>query len=156
MAHLIQVRLQRLVLRSLLCERLLGLGALVLDLLRVVGALGLEILLALILLPSEHHRYECEHDRDYEQLQPLPHRHSTEAPSRLLRLLGLLAVRVLASHRALLIPHIPVTIIANTDESRMNQELAYQFAPANRALPSTVAALPCAFSRVLGDPTQAA
>ena len=53
--HLTQVGLKRLVLRPLLRKLSLGLGTLVLD-----------ILLASILLPSEHDGDEREHERDYE------------------------------------------------------------------------------------------
>ena len=58
----------------------LGLGASVLDLLRLSGALVLDALLASVLLPSEGDRDEREHDRDDEELQPVPDRLPAELP----------------------------------------------------------------------------
>jgi hypothetical protein len=38
---------------------------LVLDILRLSGALVFKFILAIVLLPREHDRDECEHERDY-------------------------------------------------------------------------------------------
>jgi hypothetical protein len=71
---LIEIRLQGGLLGTLLLQISLGLGASVLDLLRLLGALILDVLLASVLLPSESDRDEREHDRDDEELQPVPSR----------------------------------------------------------------------------------
>jgi hypothetical protein len=66
--------LQCLVLRTLLCKLSFGLSTLVLDFLRLLGALVLKILLASVLLPREPESDASESHRDYEQLQPIPKR----------------------------------------------------------------------------------
>jgi hypothetical protein len=60
--------LQRFVLRTLVRKLSLGLCALVLDLLRLLGALVLDLLLASILLRGELESEGGKHERNYEQL----------------------------------------------------------------------------------------
>src|SRR5215216_1501963 len=71
-AHLAQVRLKCLILRTLIRELSLGLGPLVLD-----------HLLALVLLRREQEADDHESERNHEQIQPVSDGHPTEAcPSR--------------------------------------------------------------------------
>jgi hypothetical protein len=73
--HLIEVGLQGLVLRTLLGKLSLGLGALVLDLLRLLGALILNPLLTRFLLSGEPEPRYSENERKAQgtkKLQPLP------------------------------------------------------------------------------------
>jgi hypothetical protein len=64
----IEVGLQRFILRTLHCKLSLGLSALVLDLLRLLGTLVLDLLLASILLRGEPEPDGNKHERNYEQL----------------------------------------------------------------------------------------
>jgi hypothetical protein len=57
---------------TLLLHRLLGLGPPVLDLARLYRTAALDALLADSLLPRKADRDQREHDRDDEQLQPIP------------------------------------------------------------------------------------
>jgi hypothetical protein len=70
--HLIEVSLQRLVLCLLLRKLSLGFGALVLDLLRFLGASVLGPLLASVLLDTEQEPDDDQSKRNNEQLQPAP------------------------------------------------------------------------------------
>src|SRR5215208_1584558 len=75
MAHLIQVRLQRLILRTLLRELSLSVGAVGLNLLRLFCAVGLDLLLAVVLLCREPQPSGGKNDRDGQgtkELQPVP------------------------------------------------------------------------------------
>src|SRR5829696_10160892 len=97
---------------------------LVLEMLSLIGTSALDLLLAHLLPRRNPEPKGDKHERNYEQVHPVPDRLPTEAPYRLLLRLGAsLPDQLLASHRALLIPHVPGTIITNTDESTMNQEL---------------------------------
>src|ERR687895_35602 len=102
--HLIEVSLQRFILRTLLRELSLGLRAFVLDL-----------ILANVLLPGEHDRNEREHDWDYEQAHPVPDSLSTELSKRPRFSLPLMCFLLL--QRVLLIPQVPGTIVDIYDES---------------------------------------
>ena len=107
-----------LVLRTLLRKLSLGLSTLALYLLRLFGALVLDLILANVLPPGEHDRNEREHDRDYEQAHPVPDSLSTELSKRPRFSLPIMGVVLL--QRVLLIPHVLDAIIAYTDESTMN------------------------------------
>jgi hypothetical protein len=103
--------LQRLVLRTLLRKLSLGLSALVLDLLRLFGALVLKILLASVLQHREDESDDDECERDYEQVHPLPYFLPAELPKGPRFSLPLMSVLLLQG--VLLVPHVPATIIAH-------------------------------------------
>jgi hypothetical protein len=72
-----EVILQRLVLRTLIRKRSLSLSALVLDLLRLLGALVLDLLLASVLLHREPVPRYGEYNRNSKgakKMQPVPDR----------------------------------------------------------------------------------
>jgi hypothetical protein len=109
---LIEVRLQRGLLGTLLLYLSVSLGALVFYLLRLLIALIFDLLLASVLLHREDEADDDESERDDEQLQPVSDCHPTEArPARpgyptFSRWLHLPAW-LFSSHRVFLVPHVP-------------------------------------------------
>ncbi|MDQ5828974.1 MAG: hypothetical protein M3324_03655 [Actinomycetota bacterium] len=69
--------------KNLLRKLSLSLSALVLDFLRLLGASVLDLLLTSVLLHRKQEADDDECERNYEQLQPVPDGHPSEAcPSR--------------------------------------------------------------------------